>query len=174
MTLARRDPSEIAQLVRRAQRGERDAFGELVERYWSDLVALARGILGGDEEAEDLVQDSLVHAWQRLWMVRRPESFPAWLRRSVARRCLTWARRRRQEVELAEFSARRPDPGASLDAVRLLRTLPARQRAVVYLTWIEGCTDREVGLLLGIRASTVRVHRARGLGSLRRLAEGDR
>jgi DNA-directed RNA polymerase specialized sigma24 family protein len=45
---------------------------------------------------------------------------------------------------------------------------------VLYLTWIEGCNDREAGDILGISAATVRVHRHRGLNQLRRIVEANR
>jgi RNA polymerase sigma-70 factor (ECF subfamily) len=162
---------EISDLVGRAQSGDREAFGELVERFWADLVALARGILAADTEAEDMVQESLIHAWPRLRTLRQPESCGAWLRRIVARRCLSRARRSRRTQELVEMPDRVIDLTAGVDAQRLLRQLAPRQRAVLYLTWIEGCSDREAGRILGIRAATVRVHRHRGLQRLRRFVE---
>lgn len=172
------ETSEIAGLVDRARGGDREAFGDLVERFWAELVALARGVLAADDEAEDLVQDALVHAWQRLWTLRRPERFPAWVRRIVTRRCLTRARRRRRQEPLTEAFAEAPGrssrPGDRVDAARLLGLLAPRQRSALYLTWIEGCTDREAGRLLGVRPATVRVHRFRGLARLRQLVEEDR
>jgi RNA polymerase sigma-70 factor (ECF subfamily) len=174
VALALNQSDEIVDLVERARRGERQAYGDLVERYWSDLVALARGILASDLEAEDLVQEALIHAWRRLGTLRRPESFGAWIRRVVARRCLSLARRRRRSQELVEMPADDLDPGAGVDAARLLATLAPRQRAVLYLTWIEGCSDREAGGILGIGASTVRVHRHRGLQRLRQRVEEGR
>ena len=72
-------------------------------------------------------------------------------------RCLTRARRQRPSEELTEAAGIEPAPGDRLDAVRLLATLAPRQRAALYLTWIEGCTDREAGRLLGLRPATVRV-----------------
>ncbi|MDH3254958.1 MAG: sigma-70 family RNA polymerase sigma factor [Acidobacteriota bacterium] len=161
--------SELEALVLRARGGDTEAYGDLVERTWSDLVALARGMLGGDAEAEDLVQEALVHAWKRLWMLRQPEKVEAWLRRIVARRCLSWARRRRPQELPPETAGSASDPAAGLDAARLLQTLAPRQRAVLYLTWIEGCTDKEAGGILGIRPATIRVHRFRGMQILRRL-----
>lgn len=175
--------NEVADLVIRARSGEHQAFGVLVERSWSDLVSLARGILAADDEAEDIVQEALVHAWQRLWMLRRPESFGAWMRRIVARRCLSHARRYRGQGrqwrhrpvdELVDLQAAAAEPDAGLDAARLLSTLAPRQRAALYLTWVEGCTDREAGRILGIRAATIRVHRHRGLQRLRRTVEEQR
>ncbi len=69
------EPARVAELARRAGGGDRDAYGELVELMWPELVGLARAILGGDDEAEDLAQEALVHAWTRLGSLRRPEKF---------------------------------------------------------------------------------------------------
>lgn len=156
-----------------AQRGDREAFGGLVERYWPEMVALARTVLAGDAEAEDLVQEAFVHAWQRLGSLRRPESFPAWMRRIVVRRCLRWARRNPPREELRDAAA--PGPGAErLDVPRVLAALAPRQRAVVYLTEVEGWTDREAARILGLLPATVRVHRFRALKRLRTLLGGER
>jgi RNA polymerase sigma-70 factor (ECF subfamily) len=154
-----------------AQRGDREAFGGLVERFWPEMVALARTILAGDAESEDLVQEAFVHAWQRLGSLRRPESFPAWMRRIVARRCVRWARRNPPREEIREARAiHAPGSGEEqLDVVRVLAALAPRQRAVIYLTEIEGWTDREAARILGLLPATVRVHRFRALKRLRSL-----
>lgn len=157
--------------VRRARAGDREAYGDLVEELWPRLVALARGVLGTDADAEDVTQEALVHAWTRLGSLRRPEKFEPWLRKIVSRRSITHARRRKPAVEPAEIGADDPPVSDRVDAVQLLATLAPRQRAVLYLTWIEGCSDREAGRLLGIRPATVRVQRFRGLERLRRRVE---
>ena len=165
------ESGEIADLVRLAREGDREAFGVLVERQWSALVALARGLLAADTEAEDVVQEALLHAWRRLWTLRRPESFSAWMRRIVTRRCLTRARRQKPRQEAADVGVAEPEPGYRVDAARLLCALAPRQRAALYLTWIEGCTDQEAGRLMGLSPATVRVHRFRGLQRLRQMTE---
>ncbi len=164
-----RKQSEVVDLVLRARGGDREAFGDLVERFWRELVALARGVLAADEGAEDVVQDSLVHAWQRLWTLRKPESFAAWMRRIVTRRCLTRVRRQKPRQEPDEIAVGAPSPGDRVDAARLLASLAPRQRAALYLTWFEGCTDKEAGRILGLRPATVRVHRFRGMQRLRQI-----
>ena len=159
-----------------AQGGDREAFGRLVERLWPEMVALARTLLAGNAEAEDLVQEAFVHAWQRLGSLRRPESFPAWMRRIVARRCLRWARRnpRREEISSREMgnSPANRERVERLDIARVLAALAPRQRAVIYLTEVEGWTDREAAGILGLLPATIRVHRFRALKHLRRLLGG--
>jgi len=107
-------------------------------------------------------------------MVRRPESFVAWMRRIVTRRCLTRARRQRATTEPEDLAIMSPSTSDRVDAARLLAILAPRQRAVLYLTWIEGCTDKEAGHILGLRPATVRVHRFHGLKRLRRRVEENR
>ena len=84
MTLEDRDRDRVSKLVRQARAGDKSAFGELVERNWLDLVAIARGVLASGQGAEDVVQEALVHAWKRLWMLRTPASFDAWVDKHVA------------------------------------------------------------------------------------------
>ena len=157
----------VADLVDRARRGDRDAYGALVELMWPQLVALARVVLAGDDEAEDLVQEALVQAWTRLGTLRQPESFPAWMRRIVTRRCFAHLRRRRPLTgELPEAPSEPRFDG--IDVRRTLGRLAPRQRAVVYLTMVEGRTAREAAAVLGILPATARVHRHRALARLRR------
>jgi RNA polymerase sigma-70 factor (ECF subfamily) len=169
MTLQDRDRDRLSQLVCRARAGDEDAFGELVEGSWADLVRLARGILASDQWAEDVVQESFVHAWKRLWMLRNPQSFEAWMRRIVTRRCLTRVRRRRVVEIFGDRGDETLEPGARRDVEKLLSSLAPRQRSAVYLSWILGYSDSEVGRMLGIRPATVRVHRHRGIENLKRL-----
>jgi RNA polymerase sigma-70 factor (ECF subfamily) len=149
------------ELASRAQAGDREAFGALVELHWTPLVRLARSVVG-DREAEDVVQEALVVAWRRLPSLRRPGAFPAWVRRAVLRRCLRRARRWLPLVSLDTAPEPAADDGAAeLRVSSVLSRLAPRQRAVMHLTVIEGCSDAEIGALMGIAAASVRSHRRR-------------
>jgi hypothetical protein len=69
------DASEREQ-YRVAIHGDRDAFEMIIRTHSRTLFAIAYGILQSREEAEDIVQDSLVKAWKTRWRVRDPEKFP--------------------------------------------------------------------------------------------------
>ena len=75
----------IADLVRAAQAGDRDAFGELFERYRPGIVALAMRRVRNADEAEELAQDVFIQAMQKIDQLRVPEAFGGWLRRIVHR-----------------------------------------------------------------------------------------
>jgi len=147
---------EERQLVLRAREGDREAFGALVERHWARLVRLARSLT----------------CWRKIRGLADPEAFGAWATRIVFRRCLRHGRRARFDVpvEAVPVPGRPADPEETLWVAEVLAALAPRQRAVMHLTAVEGCSDREVGELLGITAGSVRAHRRRArerIGSMK-------
>src|SRR5262244_30813 len=88
------DPSEREQ-YRAAIHGDRDAFEMIIRTHSRPLFAIAYGVLQNREEAEDVVQDSLVKAWKTRWRVRDPEKFPAWLSMIARHRAHDVSRKRR-------------------------------------------------------------------------------
>ncbi|MCA9126360.1 MAG: sigma-70 family RNA polymerase sigma factor [Planctomycetales bacterium] len=92
--------STVAQLVNSAQLGDRDAQTALYERYRESAVALAYRKIGNWDEAEELVQDVFMHAFDRLSQLRVPEAFGGWLRQIVRRMAINRMTRRRAAISL--------------------------------------------------------------------------
>jgi RNA polymerase sigma-70 factor (ECF subfamily) len=162
---------DLPALAGAARAGDDEAFCSLARHQWARLVGLARGIVG-DADAEDAVQEGLVDAWRSRAQLAEPGAFATWLRRIVVRRCVRRARLSRLR-QLLPWQARADppehDPVASLDAARYLAALPARQRAVMVLTAVEGASDSEIAAELGITPASVRSHRRRARATLERL-----
>src|SRR5213592_947193 len=88
------DASESEQ-YEAAIHGDREAFEMIIRTHSRTLFAIAYGILQNREEAEDVVEDSLVKAWKTRWRVRDPEKFPPWLATIARHRPPAVFRRRR-------------------------------------------------------------------------------
>jgi RNA polymerase sigma factor (sigma-70 family) len=88
------DASEREQ-YRAAIHGDREVFEMIIRTHSRTLFAIAYGILQNREEAKDVVQDSLVKAWNMRWRVRDPEKFPAWLSMIARHRAHDVFRKRR-------------------------------------------------------------------------------
>lgn len=82
-------------LVRAAQRGERDAFAVLYSRHRAGMRAVATGLLGADPEAEDVCQDAAITGLARIGELRDPASVRPWLHTIVRNNCRTLLRGRR-------------------------------------------------------------------------------
>src|SRR5450631_2560829 len=98
------DSNEHA-IYRAAIYGDRDAFEMIIRSSSRNLFAIAYGVLQNREEAEDVVQDTLVKAWKSRWRVRDPEKFPAWLSTIARHRARDLARRRRPEPLPHDFES---------------------------------------------------------------------
>lgn len=90
----------IAELVRAAQLGDREAQAALYERYHDSALALAYRKVGNWDEAEELIQDVFIHAFDRIDQLRVPEAFGGWLRQIVRRMAINRLTRRRVAVAL--------------------------------------------------------------------------
>jgi RNA polymerase sigma-70 factor (ECF subfamily) len=93
--------ASLRELVLRAQAGDREAFGRLVERYERAVFATALRRLSNYAEAEELCQDVFVQALAKLDQLRQPECFGSWLRSMTVRMAINRAVRR-GPVSLAE------------------------------------------------------------------------
>lgn len=165
-------PAEPA--VRRAQRGDVDAFEELYRAHVGRIHALCLRLAGDRRRAEELTQDVFVQAWRTLGSFRGESAFASWLHRLAVNAFLLEARgtRRREARVLAvespealERARRTGDPEARIDLERAIATLPRGARTALVLHEIEGYRHEEIARLTGVAVGTVRaqLHRARQL-----------
>ena len=88
----------VADLVRAAQGGDRDAFGALFERYRVTIFTLAMRRVRNADEADELTQDVFIQAMQKIDQLRVPEAFGGWLRQIVHRMALNRITRNRSAL----------------------------------------------------------------------------
>jgi RNA polymerase sigma-70 factor (sigma-E family) len=144
---------------------------EFTDFYTGSVAALRRTayvVVRDWGLAEDLVQQAMAKlyvAWPRI----RPETRMAYARRAVVNECLSQQRRHRPEVPtdaVPDRAVQVPEPPTDLD--RTLVLLPARQRAIVALRFLDDLSVAEVAAVLGIAEGTVKSQTSRALDTLRR------
>jgi RNA polymerase sigma-70 factor (ECF subfamily) len=86
--------TEITTLVEQAQRGDKQAYGELVKRFQGSVFAMALTRVHDPVEAEELAQEVFVHGMKKLPQLRDPRCFAGWLRRITARMAINRLSRR--------------------------------------------------------------------------------
>jgi len=166
------DSSEREQ-YQAAIHGDREAFEMIIRMHSRTLFAIAYGILQSREEAEDVVQDSLVKAWKTRWRVRDPEKFPAWLA-TIARHKARDVFRKRRTVPLSEQMTepieREPANTSALDQQlqSALAALPELHRAALTLRYFEGMDYRTIENTLGLTNGALRGILGRALASMRK------
>jgi RNA polymerase sigma-70 factor (sigma-E family) len=152
-------------------------FEEFVAARLTTLVRYATVVTWDPHLAEDITQNVLVKAqarWHRIAGVDAPEQY---VKRMVVNEFLSWRRLRSARVvplareTLDGLATPLPDPTLPRDErdamLRLIATLPARQRAVVALRFYEDLPIEEIAQIMGCRPVTVRTHLSRALAALR-------
>lgn len=177
-TTSRLDGDE-AELIARARRGDREAFGVLVKRYERRVVGVALAVVHNQDDALELAQETFVRAFENLRNFESRSSFSTWLYRIAANLAIDfWRREGRHNVlrgEDAENEIQRL-PSAGGDAynaairdelgqrlTQALEQLTPEHRAVILLREVEGLSYDEITEVLQCPRGTVmsRLHYAR-------------
>jgi RNA polymerase sigma-70 factor, ECF subfamily len=165
------------ELVRRAQRADKEAFEELVRRHQHRVFAVAGGILRQREDVEDIAQQVFVKAYFSLKRFDQRAAFSTWLYKITVNECWDLLRKRKvrpliYESDLSEDQARQfgapderkarePDISEKLEArqrvERLLEGLDERDRTMLVLKEVEGFAVEEIAQILDLNANTVKV-----------------
>ncbi|HEY75414.1 MAG TPA: sigma-70 family RNA polymerase sigma factor [Thermoflexia bacterium] len=177
-------------LIRAAQRGNLDAFNELVLTYQHRIYNLAYRILGDPAAAEDATQETFIAAYRKIGSFRGG-SFVSWLLRIVANRCYDELRRQKRRPttsweafgeideeanpalinggESPEERAERAELARFLQAA--ISTLPPDQRVVLVLSDVEGLSYAEIAETVRVPVGTVKSRLARARARLRDLLQ---
>lgn len=179
------EKESLAPLAERTRDGDSAAFRQLVEATSERLYRLAFHLMRDPDEAEDVVQETYIRAWQRRGDLRDPMAVVSWLSRiarNAARDRLRWWRRR---PERARVDGDPPAAGPGADAAlveaeraaevrRALDVLSEKHRVILLLREVEDMSYEQIAELLGLPLGTVesRLHRARA--ALAKKLEGQR
>src|SRR4030095_10952035 len=174
------------ELVARAKGGDEDSFNQLILRWERPIYALAYRVIGREEDARDVVQETFLRAFRALPGFKGQAKFSSWLYRIALNLCRDWMRRQKRTptvqmpegidpVELAaekgpvesieDLVARRELSEVVEEAMALL---PEEQRTAIILKEYHGMTFQEIAELQGCPLSTVKTRLYQGLSVLRR------
>jgi len=170
-------------LVQRIRSGDRAALGEVYDRHASIALAVALRIVADRQQAEDLVHDAFVAAWQKIDRFDPTRgSLRSWIVTIVRNRAIDRLRVTRPSIEIGEADERSmlqtgPNPTwddalARLGASQVraaLAGLSAEQRQAVELAYFGGHTYREIAALTGVPLGTANSRLRLALGRLREL-----
>ena len=177
-----RSPEQVYSelLVLRCLSGEQAALGQLVDLWQPRFNRQALHLCGDPQLAEEVLQECWLAISRSIRRLQDPASFPAWAWRILGNKAADAIRQRVRERSLAgeadpadQLAAPAPD-GTELQLLQAaIRSLPAGQRELLRLHYLEGFALAEIARLLDIPAGTVksRLHAARD--ALRQLISGN-
>ena len=177
------------ELVSRSRSGDADSFNQLILRWERPIYALAYRVIGREEDARDVCQDTFLRAFRALPGFKGQAKFSSWLYRIALNLCRDWIRRQRRApvVQVPEGVdpqdlAADTEPAESIEDLvsrrelsaiveEAMTLLPDEQRTAIVLKEYHGMTFQEIADLQGCPLSTVKTRLYQGLNVLRRHLE---
>ena len=174
------------ELVARSRSGDADSFNQLISRWERPIYALAYRVIGREEDARDVTQETFLRAFRGLSAFKGQAKFSSWLYRIALNLCRDWIRRKKrspmailpEDVDLEDLASDTGPTETVEDLVSrrelselveaAMARLPEEQRTAIILKEYHGMTFQEIADLQGCPLSTVKTRLYQGLSVLRR------
>jgi RNA polymerase sigma-70 factor (ECF subfamily) len=174
------------ELVDRSRGGDVDSFNQLILRWERPIYALAYRVIGREEDARDVCQETFLRAYRALPGFKGEAKFSSWVYRIALNLCRDWIRKQRrnpiqqmpEDIDVLDAAAA-TEPSESVEDLvarreltavveQAMAGLPEEQRTAIVLKEYHGMTFQEIADLQGCPLSTVKTRLYQGLSVLRR------
>lgn len=171
------DAKEQLQLVKKAVKGNPDAYGELIAEYQEYLYKMAYLYMCNEEMALDVVGTTILKAYQSVASLKNPEYFKTWITKIL----IHVSRDEQKKVvyynELEETRIAEDMPGVSLeekcDIHSALGQLPEKYRTVIYLKYFGVLSVKEIAFVMNAPEGSVKAYLCRAREELRKMLKED-
>ncbi len=164
-----KDVSELS-LIRKASRGDTKAFSELYARIYKELYRFAMFTMKHPQDAEDVVSEAVIAAYENIHKLKKEESFRSWIFTILANRCRKKLKTAHRMEELPEnMAAAEQDHAGHCDVRSAFMKLDEEDRVIVACSVLGGYASVEIGRMMGMNPATVRSRKARAIDSLRQI-----
>ena len=171
-------------LVKRCKKGDGQAQNELYKLFANAMFNTSRRIMGNEEDAKDVLQESFIEAFTKINMLESDITFPAWIKRIVVNKSINALRKKRLEITpLEEAHEVLPDDNETdmdiikHEATRILAALDKISegcRTVFNLYLFEGYDHKEIGGILSITESASKAQYSKAKSKIRRVLAEER
>ena len=181
--------SSDEELVARSMGGDLDSFNQLVLRWERPIYALAYRVIGREEDARDVAQETFLRAFRALGGFKGQAKFSSWLYRITLNLCRDWIRKEKRTpvsqapegIDIIELAGEGTPAESIEDLVgrnqlsravsKAMALLPEEQRTAIILKEYHGLTFQEIADMLDCPLSTVKTRLYQGLSVVRRQLE---
>ncbi len=174
--------SDEENIIRNCLNGDADSYSILVDRYKTMIYNVAFRMVGDEDTAKDIAQESFIAAYKGLGQFRFGSKFSTWIYSIALNKCRDHLKLEKDSVSTDEISDIMPASGTSPERAtaeeqskdmlqRALNALPAEYRRVLILKHIEELDYREIADITGMSITALKVRAHRGREMLKKILE---
>ena len=162
---------EINNIVLSAMSGDRDAYGQLYEKYALDMYRFALGICKNTYDAQDAVQETAVSVFKSMHSLKNPEKFKSYLFSALSNTCKKVLSKNNYTVDFEDTGYTDSEIEFSIPVREALDKLNDVSKEIVLLSVVGGFKSHEIGKIMDLPSATVRTRLRRTLSQLRKELE---
>ena len=156
-------------LIHKAKRGDIKAFSELYAQLYQELYKFALYTMKHRQDAEDVVSETVIAAYENIKKLKKEESFRSWIFTILMNQCKKHFKQNSETEELKdEITAEEVSQEENHDFLQAFQTLDDEERMILSCSILEGYSSEEIGYMLAMNPATVRSKKSRALEKLRK------
>ena len=168
----------MEELIKRAQKGDQEAFTTLVKSMKDDLYKIAKTRISNEDDMQDAIQETMLEMFKSIKKLRDPKLFKKWIITILINKCNRIYRRKYktdlsyEELNFEDFiTATSNDVESDLEFYELLKDLKYEERIILILYYKEEYTVKEIKSILNMKVSTINTHLFRARAKLKEKLE---
>ena len=156
-------------LIHKAKRGDIKAFSELYAQLYQELYKFALYTMKHRQDAEDVVSETVIAAYENIKKLKKEESFRSWIFTILMNQCKKHFKQNSETEELKdEITAEEVSQEENYDLLQAFQMLDGEERMILSCSILEGYSSEEIGYMLAMNPATVRSKKSRALEKLRK------
>ncbi len=163
-------------LVKRAKRGDAEAFIELIESNKQSMYKVARGFLHNEEDAADAMSETVLTCYEKIRTLKQDAYFKTWMIRILINHCKNILKKQKRSIfveTVAELEGEAQN-GGEQEFRELIEPLKEQDRSIFTLYYVYGMKVKEIAACMEMKESTVATRLKRGREALREEMTGRR
>ncbi|MBO5485936.1 MAG: sigma-70 family RNA polymerase sigma factor, partial [Eubacterium sp.] len=158
------------ELVKKARQGDKKAFTELILLLKADLYKIAKTRIKNDEDIYDVIQETMIIAFNSIKKLKKIESFKPWIIKILINTSnSTYKKASKNKIisleKVEAYSSLNCSDYDNVEAILdfnfILKNFKYEDRIIIILFYVEKFTDKEIGKILKLKENTVKTRRAR-------------
>jgi RNA polymerase sigma factor (sigma-70 family) len=168
----RKEMKEVELLVKKAKRGDAEAFITLIEENKQSMYKVARGFLRDQEDVADAMAETVLNCFEKIGSLKQDSYFKTWMIRILINNCKDILKRQKRNILTEDIpeQAQREMTAASggvLEFQELIEPLKEQDRSIFTLYYVYGMKVKEIAACMEMKESTVVTRLKRGRETLR-------
>lgn len=156
----------MEELIKKAQKGDKNAFTDIILQIRNDLYKIAKTRISSDDDIEDLIQDTMIETYKHIKKLREPEKFKMWVIKILVNKCnKLYKKKYRKDISIDEYNMEnyiilnsQKDIEDDLNFYYLIKKLKYEERIVLILHYMEQYSVKDISKILRINENTVKTH----------------